>query len=263
MSLQTIINHAETLEIDRRRVVGVQYTRSETAKTSETPTRNPWKFTITLPAALQYGENRALLEAIDQLDKSVPEIISFNAGTTSMVQGNTQWVGKTASAGLGYLFAYQGGVLNIDGTPNYAILNATTVTNFVGNQLTLTLPPKTITGGEVIFRAGDFIQIQGFPFPFTVRYDVVSQANTQQQITVTTHRPNWIGTATISTITGQPLIGSTINVGNQCQFQMFCPNMPTYKLSPGGKNAIISWSSDFKLYEYTGYVSNPAYYAFF
>jgi len=246
MSLQTIINHAETLEIDRRRVVGVQFTRNEIAKTSETPTRNPWKFNVGISAALVYSENRQLLEAIDLLDRTTPEIISFNSLTTSSVPGNSNYVGKTASAGLNYIFAYQGDVRLADGiTPNYSLLNNMSVQSFNGNQLVLTTLPGAaqVTGGQnaIMFKAGDFIQIQGYPFPFTNRYDV--KLGTGTSITLTTHRPNFI--------TGN-VVGAKINVGNQCQFQMFCQNMPTYKLTSGGPNAIINWSSEFKLYEYTG-----------
>ena len=251
MGLQTIINYSETMTIDRRRVVGVQYTRSEIAKIGETPTRNPWRLNLTISAALRYGDNRNLLEAIDQLDKTTPEVVSFNKDTASSV------FGVKASQGLAYMFAYQGAVRLSDGvTPNYSLLNSMTVSSFVGNQLVLNLnsiKPASVTGGQaaVVLAAGDLIQIQGYPYPFSVRSSVVMGTGTT--ITVTTHRPNFIGTA---------VNGNAINVGNQCQFKMFCPNMPTYKLSPGGSNAIINFNSDFQLYEWTGDIAVPGYWEF-
>jgi hypothetical protein len=233
MSLQTIINRCDSLTIDRRRVVGVQYTRSEIAKISETPTRNPWRFNLTVSAGLIYGENRALLEALDQLDKTTPEVVSFNSSTASSV------FNVNASPGWAYMLAYQG-VLN------NSQLSGITVNSFVGNQLTLDfteITPYSIPGqaAGLVFKAGDFIQIKGYPYPFTIRGNVTR--GTQNLITVTTSRPNFL-TANLT--------GLGVSVGNQCQFNMFCPNMPTYKLTPGGPNALIQFTSDFQLYEYTG-----------
>jgi uncharacterized membrane protein len=224
MSLQRIVNVCETLNIDRRKVVGVQYTRSEVAKVSETPTRNPWRFNLTIAAALIYSQNRDLLEQIDYLDRRYPEVLSFSTSTG-------------ASAGLAYMFAYQGAIKTY--------IPLITVTSFVGNQLTLNVANVSIpnVGGStaVVFKKGDLIQIKNYPYPFTSTTDVLR--GSADTITVTTHRPNFIGTG---------VNGLGINVGNDCQFKMFCPNMPTYKLSPGGPNAIIQWTSDFQLYEWTG-----------
>lgn len=243
MSLQRIINVCETLNIDRRKVVGVQYTRSEVAKVSETPTRNPWKFNLTISAALQYGANRDLLEQIDYLDRRYAEVVSFGTATG-------------ASAGLAYMFAYQGVMVKSQ-------LDALNVVSFTGNQLTLNnLPTLAAIPGQangIMFKKGDFVQIGGYPYPFTIvgpaavngivtpsdvyLRDAVISNGQPQNLTLTVHRPNFIGTS---------VQGRGLNVGNACQFKMFCPNMPTYKLSPGGVNAIIQWTSDFQLYEWTG-----------
>ena len=96
-----------------------------------------------------------------------------------------------------------------------------------------------------MFKKGDFVQIKGYPYPFTVTADVLRGTSdlVGATITLTTHRPNFISA---------DLTGLKLNVGNDCQFRMFCPNMPTYKLTPGGANALINWSSDFQLVEYTG-----------
>jgi hypothetical protein len=71
-------------------------------------------------------------------------------------------------------------------------------------------------------------------------------------VVVTTSRPN--------ILTGS-LAGEGIIVGNNCQFNMFCPNMPVYKLIPGGyvgngttttNNALLEFSDSFELYEFVG-----------
>jgi len=231
--LQRIINACEELNIDRRRVLGVQYTRSEIAKIGETPTRNPWRFNLKISAALPYSTNRDLLETIDWLDRRYTEDIGFSTA-------------NGASAGLAYMFAYQGLL-------NSTIQAQITVNSFSGNQLTLNIPNSVVTG-TVVFKQGDLIQIKGYSHPFTVvgpaaNSGVITPGDvtvtTTGTLTVTTHRPNFFP----STIN---LSGLGLNFGKDCLFKMFSPNMPTYKLVPGGSNAIIQWTSDFQLYEYTG-----------
>lgn len=216
MSIQKIINVCETLNIDRRRVVGVQYTRSEVAKVSATPTRNPWKFRLNVAAGLEYSKNRSLIEDIDALDRQYTEVVSFSG-----VPGHS------------FIFAYQGEL-----TPTQ--LADLRVQSFTGKTLVLTGLPA-ISAGAYVFRKGDILQITGYPHPFTVVNDV--QRGVAGTISVTTHRPNFIAAS---------VVNASIVVGNAVQFKVFCPNMPTYTLVSGGSNAIIQWTSEFELYEYTG-----------
>lgn len=226
MSLQKIINQAETINFDRRQVVGIQYSRSEIAKVSETPTRNPWRINVGFSAALPYDQNRDLIEALDTLDRANTETITFSANPN-----------------LSWLCAYQGEL-------SAGQLSGITVSSFTGNQLVLGSLPTT-GSSVVLFKAGDFIQIGTNPYPFTV-VNTVTRGSTST-VTVTTHRPNFITTSTV---------GSTLTVGNAVQFKVFCPNMPTYTLVQGASrrnsngtlanNAFIQFSSGFELYEWTG-----------
>jgi hypothetical protein len=122
-----------------------------------------------------------------------------------------------------------------------------TVVDFVGNQLTLTNLP-VVSSTRVLFEPNDLIQIGNFTFPFTSTTQVTR--GTGATVTVTTNRPN--------ILTGG-WVAKNITVGNACQFYMFCPNMPTYKLVPGGaarengvtiNNALIEFSDSFNLYEW-------------
>lgn len=226
MSLQRILNVCQTVSIDRRKVIGIQYTRSEIAKITETPTRNPWRISLSIGAALLYNQNRDLLEEIDRLDSRLPETISFSSNPN-----------------LSFMLAYQG-----DAKANVANI---TVTSFSGTTLTLGNLPAisgSVSANTVLFKKGDYIQIKTFPYPFTATADVLRGSGTT--VAVTTHRPNFItenGTQTI--------VGKGINVGNDVQFRMFCPSMPTYKLVSAIKNnPMIVWSGDFQLTEYTGEV---------
>jgi hypothetical protein len=229
MSLQTIINISDQIEINRRRVVGIMYTRNEIIRTAETPTRNPWKITVRATSSLKYSDARKVLETIDHLDRSTPSIISFSSLT------NFAW-----------MFMYQG-----DLTAEQRA--ATTVLSFTGNQLRLQLPSNTYSSTTKIFAAGDIVQITNYPYPMTIVNDVFGVAvDNSSRVTVTTHRGNFMG---------NNVIGQTLNWGNDVQFKVVCVNMPTYKLLPGAytvlngvviNNARIEWSDNFSLVEYVG-----------
>ena len=219
---QSIINLAETLDINRRRVMGIQYTRSEVAKINETVTRNPWKLTLTIPAMLPYETVRSLIEDIDRLDRSTPQVVSFSTATG-------------ATSGLSYIFAYQGDM-------NATQISSITVSSWTGNQMTLTNLP-TMSSSAYLFRKGDFLQVVGYPYPVTSQYDITR--GTTSTVTVTTHRPAF-GSLTTATANGH------IVVGNAVEFNVFCNNTPVYKLNPGGSTALVTWSGPFTLYEFTG-----------
>lgn len=227
--LQTIINSASGLAIDRRKVVGIQFTRNEIPRVSQTPTRNPWNFTVDMPNRYRYSEARALLEQIDTLDRITPQIITFSDVSQ-----------------FSWMFRYQGQM-------STAQLNTITVTSFTGSTLTLNVSGIAAASTAVLFEPNDLIQIGSsnqYPFPFTSTTRVLRGSGST--VTVTTSRPN--------ILTGS-LVGLGIIVGNNCQFKMFCPNMPTYKLTVGGyvgngttttNNALIEWSEAFHLYEFVG-----------
>lgn len=221
--LQTIIDNCNGIQIDRRQMVGIQYTRNESPRTSLTPTFNPWRFILDMPSSLRYSEARALLEELDTLDRFVPQVITF---------GNNPC--------LSWIFKYQGSLSNTQ-------LSSISVQSFVGDQLVLQNLP-TVSANRVLFEKNDLIQIGNYTFPFTSQTQVLR--GTGSTVTVTTNRPN--------IITGV-VAGNKITVGNKCKFYMFCPNMPTYKLIPGGavisngvvtNNALIEFSDSFNLFEW-------------
>jgi len=225
--LQTLINYSNGLTIDRRKVVGIQYTRNEIPRVSQTPTKNPWKFTLDVPTRFRYSDARSLLEALDTIDRITPQTFTFDN-----------------NANLAWVFRYQGSLSQVQ-------VNSLTVQSFVGDQLVLTNLPA-IASTRVIFEPNDLIQIGNNYFPFTSTTQILRGVGST--ITITTNRPNIIS----SSVSGQ-----TIIAGSACTFYMFCPNMPTYKLIVGGyykdpttgttiNNAIIEWSDSFVLYEYVG-----------
>ena len=224
--LQTIIDKADSLEIDRRKVIGVQITRNEVPRTSATPTYQPWRMKLTVPSRLRYSEVRDLLEALDTIDRNTPEVVTFSN-----------------NACLSWIFRYQGAMSG-------GQISGITVQSFTNNQLVLTNLP-TVPSGTVLFEPNDLIQIGNEPFPFTSTARVLRGG--ASNVTVFTNRPN---------ILTSSVVGDGITVGNSCDFKMFCPNMPVYKLIPGGylrgtgsttlNNALIEFSDAFLLYEYVG-----------
>jgi hypothetical protein len=227
--LQTILNYSNGLLIDRRKVVGIQYTRNEIPRVSQTPTKNPWKFTLDMPNRFRYSQARDLMETLDKLDRITPEIITFSNLPS-----------------LSWIFRYQGAMTT-------AQLATITVTSWVGTTLTLNVSGITAASTAVIFAQNDLIQIGSagvYPYPVTSTTQVLRGSGST--VVVTTSRPN--------ILTGS-LTGLGIIVGNTCQFKMFCPNMPTYKLIPGGyvgngttttNNTLLEFSDSFTLYEFVG-----------
>lgn len=230
--LQTILNSANGLAIDRRKVVGIQYTRNEIPRVSQTPTKNPWHFTLDMPSRYRYSEARALMEQLDTLDRITPQIITFSDVSQ-----------------FSWMFAYQGQL-------NVSQLGSLSVVSFIGDQLILDVTGITASGSTVIFEQNDLFQIgslNAHPFPFTSTTKVLRGVG--DTVTVTTNRPN------ILSVGSAGVVGLGLTIGNNCQFKMFCPNMPTYKLTVGGyvgngttttNNALIEFSDSFQLYEFVG-----------
>lgn len=226
--LQDIINKASGIGINRRKVVGIQITRNEIPRTSLTPTRNPWRFTIEMPPVLSWWNNRSLVEYLDNIDTYSPQLVNFSNSCIS------------------WIFRYQGALTN-------AQINALRVSSIAGTNLTLTnLNTAGIPIGRVLFEPNDLIQIGTNPYPFTsVNQVVATGSNT---VTFQTSRPmDFLSVGAYS--------NQAISVGANCTFNMFCPNMPTYKLVPGNyyavngtkvNNARIEFSDPFELYEWVG-----------
>lgn len=228
MSLQTVINMSNSIRIDRRKVIGIQTTRSQLMRIGETPTYSPWRFTVTVPDGV-YADSRTLVETLDNMDRAVSEVISFGA-----------------IASMSWLFRYQGEYEMVD-------LEDITVSTFVGNQLVLDISAlSSRVAGKVIFKKGDLISIFGYPYPFTFTSDIITPVSGVDTLTCVMHRPCVIDPTV-------DLAGTGIEVGPNAKFRLLCVNMPAYILTPGAyrssnsvttNNAILSFDGEFELVEH-------------
>jgi len=227
MSIQSIINIAETLTINRRKVVGIQYSRNEIARTSELTTRNPWKFNLKISAVLPYDQpaTRIILEELDKIDRKIPEVVNFSH--------------------IPWMFNYNGAM----NTSERAAIRVVRLggSGYAYNELVVdglpTVGPRTLPEA-VLFEKGDFVQVAGQPYPFTVTARVLRGSGST--VTLPLHRFSFLDPA--------DCVDQALVIGNGVNFNVFCINMPTYTVIPGGRGGLIQFDDEFNLFEYTGSV---------
>lgn len=158
MSFQTIFENQQSMTVNNRRTVGQQVSRSGQVRVAQYLTSVPWVFTVVPHNYLPYATSRDIIQTIDNLDRQLPETITFN------------------SANLAWFTDYQGGAAS---TPTGVTLGATPV----ANSQELSLANLPVATGD-IFKAGDFIMVGGYTYKITE--DV---AYTGSTATVSIHRP--------------------------------------------------------------------------
>ena len=84
MSLQSIINSAGSITIDKRKVTSSVLTRSGVLRTTAFLGHQPYFFTVKFDASLKYSTNRGLLEDIDTLDRVTEEIVNIGSTNTDL-----------------------------------------------------------------------------------------------------------------------------------------------------------------------------------
>lgn len=158
MSFQTIFENQQSMTVNNRRTVGQQVSRSGQVRVAQYLTSVPWVFTVVPHNYLPYATSRDIIQTIDNLDRQLPETITFN------------------SANLAWFTDYQGGAAS---TPTGVTLGATPA----ANSQELSLANLPVATGD-IFKAGDFIMVGGYTYKITE--DV---AYTGSTATVSIHRP--------------------------------------------------------------------------
>jgi len=212
MSLQTIIDKSQTIEIDRRRVVGQTISRSQRIKTAERASAQPWKFVVTPPAYLKWSSSREMIEVIDGKDR-VEEYTIKLSNTTNM----------------NYITSYQGQL-------NKADIDSMAIHAVGTDTFTLrTLP--AVSSGTVIFAKGDYIQPANSRYPYTVAETCTRGVNTTTSVLL--HR-------NVITSEGITLTGQNLVYGNTCTWRVIVSDLPTYQLTP---MQLVQYTGNFELIE--------------
>ena len=212
MSIQNIINRAQQIEFDRRRMVGQSVSRSQRIKTAERSTGQPWKFKVTPPAQLPWTASRAFIEVIDFNDRVNEYTISLND-----------------NANMNYITAYQGSMTQ-------AQLNTLTIFTATTATFVITDLPST-TSTAVMFKPGDIIQPENSRYPYSVTTTVLR--GSASSITVPLHR-------SVITSEGVNLVLQGLKVGNSATWQVIVTGLPTYALIPMRQ---VQYTGDFELIE--------------
>lgn len=132
MSFQTIIDISQNIQVNNRRTIGQQYSRSGQVRVSQYLTTVPWVFTVEPHKFLYYPQVRSVIQSIDNADRQTPQLITFNS---TNLQWFTVMQGTATSASLASTPA-----------PNTQVLNLTS---------------------NGTFKAGDFISISGYVYKVT------------------------------------------------------------------------------------------------
>jgi hypothetical protein len=142
MGYQWIVDNAETISIERKRVIAQTTSRTGVVRTVNRGPQ-PWVFDVKMPDGLKWVDIRGKISEIEYSDRSANEYIYLN-------NANYSWLSK-----------YQGNSANYTGFRASWAQGASTIT--------LTASPTTTSGYK--FRAGDLIQL-GTGKVYTVANDV-------------------------------------------------------------------------------------------
>ena len=218
MSLQTIIDNASSITIDKRKVTSSVLTRSGVLRTTAFLGHQPYFFTVNFSASLKYSTNRDLLEDLDALDRVNEETIDI--GTT-----NTK---------LNYITRYQGNMTN-------ASISTITV-NSVADFGNLYLNCSGVSAGSgFLFKKGDFIQPKGNTNVYRYTYQVTSDVaySTSSNVAIPVHRR-------LFEQPGQTFIGGGIKVGSQVTWPVKMLQKPNYTILPYDR---VVFDGEFQLVE--------------
>ena len=211
MSLQTIVNNATYVTIDKKKVAAQSVSRSGVVLTAERTSVVPYRFIIGMHEGLTYSTNRGLLEDIDALDVTTESTIEFG----------------DSNSGLAFLTKYQGDSSGI---------GSITITG--SSAATLIINAGAAGSGTYLFKKGDYIQpASGYRYPYQVTADVAH--TTSSSVVIPIHRP-------FIEQSGYSLNGKSLLVGNDVTFKVKMVLKPSYSAVPIDR---ISFTDDFELIE--------------
>jgi len=189
---QWVFDNAETISMNRRKVVGQTISRSNVVRSVNRGGQG-WRFDVKMPDGMSWQTARPYIEAIDQADKVYAAEVKMNN------PGYTSW-----------LNAYRGSSSNLTGWTASVLGNSyqyITLTSVAG-----------MTSGYTL-RQGDFIQIIDATNQYNQVYTVVEDV-TYPNTTVTLNRP----------YEGATSAGLALVIGPECEFQIICTELPAWTI---------------------------------
>jgi hypothetical protein len=224
MSLQTIINSAQSIEFNRSAVVAQSVSRSGRLLTQARNWSKPWQFIVTPPAYLKWSTNRGVIEAILTADRHTEQTVSLA----------TSW-----------LVPYRGDVTRTGGVLDYV-----TATAVSGTTLTIDVSSASIADNAYIFRAGDVIQFAGIGSDsLTYRYPYVVTADVQK-LTGNTTKTVTLNRGYLAQTNYNPLSATNnqnkIKVGTACDWRVKLTKLPNVRYLPG---ELVEFTDTFEMIE--------------
>lgn len=170
MSIQNIIDKAESITITRGKVSGSTISRGGRLRSAIVAGNQPYTFTVAYAPYQSYTDSRAKMEELERLDLVHSEDIDIGS-TNSGLSYLTEYQGELTSAQIGQL--------KLKGT-------------YSGN--TIDIETEDVTGsssGDLMFKAGDYITFDdGYRYPYQVTADTpIGLVATNSFVTVSVHRP--------------------------------------------------------------------------
>ena len=215
--LQTIIDNATYIEINKQKVAATSISRSGRILTAERVNAIPYRFTVGMHNGLTFSENRDLLEALDALDTIVESNVDIGA----------------SNSGLNWITSYQGSANTSQ--VNQLVMSSTGTANLVINTSGVSGTP----GGN-LFVIGDVIQPAGntgtYRYPYNVTSNVAWNASS---VTVPVHRP-------VLNQDGVALTSGGVRVGTNCRYHLKPVNKVFYRAASYNR---IEFTDDFDLVE--------------
>ena len=226
MSLQTIIDSAVSVEINKSKLAAQTMSRSGRLLTASRNWGNPWRFVVSPKPIWEWSTSRSVIEPVMDKDRVVEQ--TFQLGQSS---------------GSSWLVAYQGTAATSGG-----VITGVTAASIAGNQLTVNV--SGLSTGTVIVKAGDIIQFAGtgsdsldYRYPYCVTEDCVLGAGETTKI-IYLHR-GYIAQTNYNPFTSTNS-QNTIKVGTACKWYVQVTTMPALKMLPG---KFAEFTSEFGLTE--------------
>jgi hypothetical protein len=222
MSIQSIINSAQTIEFARGALAATTMSRSGRLITSSRNWVKPWVFTITPKPVWNYADSRGIIEDIITADRITEQTISFGDNA------NMAWMMQKQGAG-------------VVGATGFVIDNTT---DFNSAILVLQLGNANTghTAGTKLFKAGDIIQPAGHRYPYVVTSDVLmpsGSVNGSTKISVILNRA-------LLAEDGYTFTNKTLVAGADCMWYVKVTKLPTLKFFA---KDFIQFTSDFEITE--------------